>query len=137
MSETSNERETLFVQWIKAWNKAADGFPGNNVVLRGGELMKQWQDQLRKMLEEVVRSEGFLASMGKSMELGHTVKAHVEGLLEKQLASLRLPSLADLQELHGKLRTLDDRTEALEQQLRELHLKLDRLLAASTTPPTE
>lgn len=92
------------------------------------EAMKQMQrafmDALAKYCDEYLRSPNFLNMMKQSMDNALSFKQHVDRFLAEAHRSVHSPSVGDIDDIVGLLRTIEDRVvervDKLEGRLRHL-----------------
>lgn len=71
------------------------------------EAMKTWEKWLGERFEQLARNENFLGQMGKAMGGSFAFKAQIDRVTEETLHNMRLPTLGDMQTLHGRLDELE------------------------------
>ena len=71
------------------------------------EAMKTWEKWMGERFEQLARNESFLGQMGKAMENSFMFKAQIDRMTEEALHNMRLPTLGDVQGLHGRLDELE------------------------------
>ncbi len=92
------------------------------------EAMKQMQrafmDALAKYCDEFMRSPQFLNMMKQSMDNALSFKQHVDRFLTEAHRSVHSPSIGDVDDIVGLLRTIEDRVieriDVLETRLRDV-----------------
>jgi polyhydroxyalkanoate synthesis regulator phasin len=86
-------------------------------------LREMGEDQLNRVLEDVMSSPRFTDVLGKTIQQAMATKGTVDRNMQTILSLLNLPSKADYKKLSTKV-------EALQGSLVNLNIKLDRLLAS-------
>ncbi len=81
------------------------------------EAMKTWEKWMGERFEQLARNESFLGQMGKAMENSFTFKAQLDRMTEETLHNMRLPTLGDVQGLHGRLDELERMLDKLSARL--------------------
>ena len=85
-------------------------------------LREVGEDQMSRVLEELMSSRSFTDLLGKTVEQAMATKGTVDRNMQTILNLLNLPSKADYKKLSSKV-------EALQGSLVNLNIKLDRILA--------
>lgn len=103
------------------------------------EAMKTWEKWLAGRFDELARNESFLGQMGKAMEGSMLFRAQMNRMTEETLHNMRLPTLGDIEGLHGRLdeieRMIDRlvrRIETADAENAALVAKLDDFAARNT-----
>lgn len=71
------------------------------------DAMKTWEKWLGERFEQLARNESFLGQMGKAMEGSMLFRAQMNRMTEQSLHSLRMPTLGDVEGMHGRLDELE------------------------------
>jgi polyhydroxyalkanoate synthesis regulator phasin len=86
-------------------------------------LREMGEEQMNRVLEEVMSSPRFAEIIGSTLKQAMATKGKVDRNMQTLLGLLNLPSRADYKKLSTKI-------EALQGSLVNLNIKLDRILAA-------
>jgi len=81
------------------------------------EAMKIWESWLTEQFDGLARNDRFLGQMGKAMEGSMLFRAQFNRLVEQSLHNMRLPSLGDVEALHGRLDESERMVERLTERL--------------------
>ena len=90
-------------------------------------LREMGEEQLNRVLEELMSSPRFTDVLGKTLQQALATKGTVDRNMQTLLSLLNLPSKADYKKLATKI-------EALQGSLVNLNIKLDRILAQDSKP---
>jgi len=91
-------------------------------------LREMGEEQLNRLLEELMSSPRFTDVLGKTLHQALATKGTVDRNMQTILSLLNLPSKADYKKLATKI-------EALQGSLVNLNIKLDRILAQQHQKP--
>ena len=86
-------------------------------------LREMGEEQLNRVLEEMMSSPRFADILGKTIQQAMATKGSMDRNMQTILSLFNLPSKADYKKLSTKI-------EALQGSLVNLNIKLDRLLAS-------
>jgi polyhydroxyalkanoate synthesis regulator phasin len=93
-------------------------------------LREMGEEQLNRVLEELMSSPRFTDVLGKTLQQALATKGTVDRNMQTILSLLNLPSKADYKKLATKI-------EALQGSLVNLNIKLDRILAQQQHKPKQ
>jgi hypothetical protein len=91
-------------------------------------LREMGEEQMNRVLEEVMSSPRFTDFLGSAVQQAMATKGRVDRNMQTILSLLNLPSKADYKKLSTKV-------EALQGSLVNLNIKLDRILAQQQKAP--
>lgn len=91
-------------------------------------LREMGEEQVNRVLEELLSSPRFSELLGKTVQQAMATKGRMDRNMQTILSLLNLPSRADYRKLATKI-------EALQGSLVNLNIKLDRILAAQQAKP--
>ena len=106
--------------WLKALGTLADS------ATMQGKAVKSFEERMSSSFSKLSGSDTFLTQVGRAMERSFILRAQANRNMEKALASMRLPSTADMDDIRTLLLVLTDKVEAVGFQLDEA---VDRLEA--------
>lgn len=93
------------------------------------EAMKTWEKWLAGRFDQLARNDRFLGQMGKAMESSMLLRASINRMMEQSLHNMRLPSLGDVEGLHGRLDQIERTLDRLTRQLESADADNTRLVA--------
>ena len=102
--------------------KALGGF-ADTATLRG-KALKKTEGVLTQGFGRLAGSDAYLRFAGKAMERSFIIQAQTNRAIERSLKGMRIPSAAELHEVHFLATGLDDKLDALGCQI---ELVMDRL----------
>ena len=126
MSENkAGEKFNPLAEWLRFWTDKGESAGGTTGGEAGREVMRLWQETIRRMIEETLHSESFVASIGEALRLGNRTASSIGKLVEQQLRKMGLPDADELKKLRARVRKLDDQVEDLTELVEELALRLE------------
>lgn len=96
---------------------------------RPGDAMRLWETWLGTQLDQLSRNNRFLGQMGKAMEGSMLFRATLNRMVEEYLHGLRMPTLGDVQGVHGRLDELERVLDRLDARLDAFEAQSDALAA--------
>ena len=94
-----------FAQWMKGINGLTAGAQS--------PVFKEWERWLTGQMDRLIRNELFLGQMSKSLESSFMLKQQVDRWVDSSIKAMRLPGLKDIEDLHGRLDSLERRIDRL------------------------
>ena len=85
-----------------------------------------WVRSFSEMFDQMMKTSAFAATMGKALEQSVDFKKQFDEMIEETLKQMRLPTTADMKELHRQLNALTVQLDRLEQRLERVEESLKR-----------
>ena len=105
--------------------KALGGFA--DVTTLRGKAVKKTERTLTQAFERLSGSDTYLRFAGKAMERSFILQAQTNRAFERTLRAARVPSAAELHEVHFITTGLDDKLDALSCQMEMMMDRLDTI----------
>lgn len=90
------------------------------------QLYDVWTRSFTDMFDQMMKTPAFAATMGHALDQSVEFKKHFDEAIEETLTQMRLPSAADMKELHRQLNGLVVQLDRLETRLDRLEESLKR-----------
>ena len=116
-----------FAQWMKGINGLTAGAQS--------PVFKEWERWLTGQMDRLIRNELFLGQMSKSLESSFMLKQQVDRWVDSSIKAMRLPGLKDIEDLHGRLDSLERRIDRLTDAVEGLERRVPKSEAPAA--PTE
>lgn len=107
---------------LRSTLKALGGFA--DLTTRRGRALKKWEDVMTSGFNRLAGNDAYLRYVGKAMERSFILQAQANRAVERTLKAARVPSAAELHEVHYVTTGLDEKLDALGCQL---EVMMDRL----------
>lgn len=122
-SQSNKQSFNPMRMWLKAMGTLADS------ATMQGKAVKMLEERMSRSITKLSGSDAFLEQMGKAMERSYLMRAQANRNLEKALASMRIPSTSDIDDLRELMLNLTDKVEALGFQMEEVVERMESLEA--------